>query len=459
MIIKYVSKLPAIACLMLMGCVDERVADQPATVDTGEIEVERETNRPGSAATHGAALKPYFGELHVHSQNSVDAYTTGVRVTPEDAYRYARGEPINHISGQTVQAAQAIDFMAVTDHSEYLGVLPTLPDPSGPLSATGVAREILSGDAERARAAMMKVVLTMGTNPPAPVKELLDPAVRKPIWQSYISLADEYYEPGVFTTLVGYEWTSIPDSRNLHRNVIFRGTRVPELPFSSFDSDKPEDLWQWLDQVRVEGSDVMAIPHNSNVSDGLMFELTDSWGKPMDLAYAEARMRNEPIVEVTQIKGSSETHPALSPADEWAGFEIMGELLGGSRIGAINGSYAREAYLNGIKLQAEQGFNPYKFGLIGASDSHNATVPVEENNYTGKIGRVDGTAKIRLGGSFINSSNLMYSASGLAGVWAESNTRETIFDALKQKRAFATSGPRIPVLLFAGDYPAEMPAG
>lgn len=199
---------------------------------------------------------------------------------------------------------------------------------------------------------------------------------------------------------MGFEWTLIPDSNNLHRNVIFKGTDVPAMPFSAFDSDKPEELWQWLDQARASGSgsgsDVMAIPHNSNISDGLMFPKEHSWGKPIDQAHAETRMRNEPLVEVTQIKGTSETHPKLSPNDEWANFEILEEVLGGSRKSKINGGYVREAYLNGLKMESEQGFNPYQFGLIGASDSYNSSVPVEEDNYTGKVGHTDGTAKARL---------------------------------------------------------------
>ena len=267
-----------------------------------------------------------------------------------------------------------------------------------------------------------------------------------------MDLAQEFYEPGVFSTLVAYEWTSIPNSQNMHRNVIFRGTDVPDLPFSAFDSDKAEDLWAWLDVVRTEGSDVLAIPHNSNVSDGMMFRKVDSYGDELDAEYAATRMRNEPLVEITQIKGTSETHPVLSQNDEWADFEILGELLGGSRDGNIEGSYVREAYLNGLKMEQDSGFNPYKFGVIGASDSHNASTPVEENNYTGKIGNADGTPELRRGGSFISTRNVQYGASGLAGVWARENTREAIFDALKAKETFATSGPRIIIRFFAGEY-------
>lgn len=447
------------ATLFLAGCDNDKARPETQT-STAEPSVNQSQDaEKATSAKPRVAPKPYFGELHIHTQNSFDAYTTGVRAKPEDAYRYARGEAIDHVSGQKIRNERPLDFMALTDHAEYLGVLPTLSDPEGPLAATEIAKAVLSGDRERAQAAMMKVVMSIGTNPPTEVKELTPAEVRKPLWQKYIDLAEQYYEPGVFTTLVGFEWTLIPDGKNLHRNVIFRGTDVPDLPFSAFDSDKPEELWQWLDNARATGSDVLAIPHNSNISDGLMFQLEDSWGKPIDKAYADARLRNEPLVEITQIKGTSDTHPLLSPNDEWANFEIMGEILGAERQGAVKGSYAREAYLNGIKMQAEQGFNPYQFGLVGASDSHNASVPVEEDNYTGKMGHTDGTPEARRKGSLLVSNSLTYSASGLTGVWAESNTREGIFDALKRKEVFATSGPRISVLLFAGDYPREVPEG
>ncbi len=400
---------------------------------------------------------PFFGELHIHSRNSPDAFITGVRSTPEDAYRYGRGEAIDHISGVKIQNNEPLDFMAVTDHAEYLGILPSLSNPNGPLANTWFGAEALSGDRKRYHEATMQILMTLGATPPKAIPELVAPKVSGPIWQSYIELADAFYEPGVFTTFVAYEWTLIPDQQNLHRNIIFEGTDVPAVPFSAFDSDKPEELWQWLDETRANGSDVIAIPHNSNVSDGMMFRLEDSWGNALTQDYAEQRMRNEPIVEVSQIKGTSETHPILSPGDEWANFEILEELLGGVRTGKINGSYVREAYLNGLKFQQENGFNPYQFGLVAASDSHNSSVPVEEDNYTGKIG-IDATAEQRLGGSFINSKHADYGAAGLTGVWAAENTREAIFAAMRRKEVFATSGPKIAIRLFSGHYPDSVSA-
>lgn len=451
--------MAAISAMALVGCSEDGRHAGSSALPASDNPVEAAPAMQQSPPSEFFETpRPFFGELHVHTQNSFDAYTFGVRSTPEDAYRYARGEAIDHVSGEKIQAKQPLDFMSITDHAEYLGLWPELIKPGGQFSSTDIAKEIFSGDKQRARAAMTKVVYTISSNPPTAIEELVPTEFRRTKWQEYVELADRYYQPGVFTTLVGFEWTLIPDSKNLHRNVIFKGTNVPAIPFSAFDSDKPEELWQWLDQARASGSDVMAIPHNSNISDGLMFQLQDSWGNPIDRAYAEARLRNEPLVEITQIKGSSETHPVLSPNDEWADFEILEEVLGGSRKSKIHGGYVREAYLNGLKMESGQGFNPYQFGVIGASDSHNSSVPVEEDNYTGKVGHTDGTAKARLERSALVSSGLHYSASGLAGVWAQSNTREAIFDAMQRKEVFGTSGPRISVLLFAGEFPAQLPS-
>lgn len=449
------SLLAGLCLVCLLGACAEKEADtqQSSDASSGTQPVAAD-NATEQSYTDKLAL---FGELHVHSRNSPDAFMSGVRVPPEDAYRYARGEAIDHFSGKKIEAAQPLDFLAVTDHAEYLGVLPALSETDGPFAHTNIAKEMLSGDAKRYWAAAMSVMTTLSSLEMHP--ELTDRNVSKSIWSSYVDLAEEFYEPGVFTTLVAYEWTSIPNSQNMHRNVIFRGTDVPELPFSAFDSDKAEDLWAWLDEARGQGSDVLAIPHNSNVSDGMMFRKVDSFGNELNAEYAATRMRNEPLVEVTQIKGTSETHPVLSQNDEWADFEILQELLGGDREGKIPGSYVREAYLNGLQMEQDKGFNPYKFGLIGASDSHNSSTPVEEDNYTGKIGSADGTPELRRGGSFINTHNVQYGAAGLAGVWAAENTREGVFDALKSRETFATSGPRIVMRFFAGEYDQLPEAG
>jgi hypothetical protein len=241
---------------------------------------------------------------------------------------------------------------------------------------------------------------------------------------------------------------------NLHRNLIFKDTKkVPELPFSAIDSTHPEDLWAWMDTQRRAGNELLAISHNANLSDGAMFPLdVDSKGRPIDAAWAQDRTNNEPLAEITQLKGTSETHPSLSPNDEFGNFEILTYLLGGvQRVPRIHGSYIREAYQNGLGMQDARGYNPYKFGVVGASDSHDTAVAYEASNYFGGHGLLDATPQARLSGKKESGLTMdQLSVSGLGGVWAEENTRESIFAAMQRKETFGTSGPRIKVRLFGG---------
>ncbi|MCY4362521.1 MAG: DUF3604 domain-containing protein [Gammaproteobacteria bacterium] len=393
----------------------------------------------------------YFGDLHVHTRLSVDAFAFGALGYPDDAYRYARGAPVKHASGRHIRIKTPLDFMAVTDHAEYLGVLNAMGDPASPLSKLQLARELYSKDKSMLASAVETFKASIFGNRALP--ELVGEDTLQTLWSDTIAAAERHYKPGTFTTFIAFEWSATPDGANLHRNVIFRGGAgtVPIRPLSAFDSINPEDLWEYMDQARRAGADVIAIPHNSNLSDGRMFPLYQSAGQLVDRDYAETRIRNEPLVELLQIKGSSETHPLISATDEWASFELLEELMGGSgRNGAVKGSYVRDAYRTGLQINNEIGINPYQFGLIGSSDSHNASVPVEEDNYSGKIGTGDATPESRRYGGSITSQNIKYSAAGLAGVWAEENTRESIFAALKRKEAFATSGPRIRIRMFAG---------
>ncbi len=285
--------------------------------------------------------------------------------------------------------------------------------------------------------------------------------VSKQAWNDIVAAANRHNDPGNFTTFVGYEFTASGNaSANLHRNVIFRGEMAPAMPFSAADSRNPEDLWDWMDEQREEGFDALAIPHNSNGSNGEMFSGLSFTGEELDSDYADTRMRNEPLIEIVQIKGQSDTHPLLSPNDEWADFEIMPYQIGSRLSSQASGSYAREALGNGLAMAAESGFNPFRFGFIGSSDTHNASYAGYEDEFWGKSGiredephergsiplTTDEEGTPQYGDDYYTR----FGAAGLAGVWAEENTRESIFAALRRKETFATSGPRIKVRFFAG---------
>ena len=298
-------------------------------------------------------------------------------------------------------------------------------------------------------------------------------------WRDIAEAAERHNKPGEFTTFIAYEFTSSgPGQSNLHRNVIFKGSKAPIQPFSIVDSRNPEDLWNWMDNLRDLGVESLAIPHNSNGSDGQMFKLVDWAGNPMDDDYASQRMRNEPLVEITQVKGTSDTHPLLSPEDKWADFGIMNNRVASPFYSKPNGSYVREAYLRGLSLEAEYKINPYKFGLVGASDTHTGAISDKESDFHSKIGILDGTPELRgaapvsqslrdqleeagtnvivdgilniEGKDYLNTGYTEWGASGLAAVWAENNTRESIYDAFRRKETFATTGSRIKVRFFGG---------
>ena len=462
------ARLGAVALLglTLAGCTgdDGRVAaagPQNAAESTGAAE---------SAVAAATAPNPlrnvYFGDLHTHTNFSYDAFLNGTRATPDDAYRYAQGEPLTHAAGFEIQLDRPLDFFAVTDHASFLGMLPAMLDPEQEASRhpdAELARRIAAGEltgAERGAAYADIRAHTLGTR-----DGLLDLNVVRSAWRETIAAAERHNEPGRFTTFIAYEFTGSPENQNLHRNVIFRGSAAPEVPFSRLDSFNPEALWAWMDRNREAGMEALAIPHNSNGSNGLMFRLATYAGEPLDAAYAETRTRNEPLVEITQTKGTSDTHPALSPNDEWADFEIWSYRIGGGTTPSQpSGSYVREAYLNGLRLEEERGINPFRFGLVGATDNHAGSGAPTESDYFTAGGRPQRGASIpfdppRPDGSLYSASPLgaIRGASGLTGVWAEENTRESIYDAFRRKETFATTGPRIRVRFFAGyDYADDL---
>jgi len=442
---------------LLSGCSPPResaqIADAPKQANTALEQGEQTRATTASAKPAKKPQRALFGDLHVHSSWSFDAFSLGVQTTPEDSYRFARGAAIPHVSGKTIAlSGPPLDFLAVTEHAEYMGVTATLNDPNTPFRDVPIIKDLLSDDQQVAASAITRFARSLqGENI---ISELNQPNVARPTWQRIVELADQYYEPGTFTTLIGYEYTSMPAGQNLHRNLFIRGPQVPDLPFTSFDSPNPEALWAWMDEQRANGVDLMSVPHNGNASNGLMYPLTNYDGTPMTPELAAARARNEPLSEVFQIKGQSETHPDLSPDDPFAGFEQFDRVLGRMQENSQPfGSFAREALKQGLVLESKLGVNPYEFGVIGSSDGHNSSSPHDEADYTGKIGIADGTAQARLLeglGSLSTPVTTRWGAAGLVGLWANNNTRDDVFNALKRRETFATSGPRISLRLFGG---------
>jgi hypothetical protein len=424
-----------------------------------------ESGGPSSQGPNGEPMpeknpdrNAYFGEEHIHTSWSVDAWVMGNRLTgPEDALKYAQGQTIKHPLGYDIKIDTPLDFMGVTDHAEYVGVTREANTPGSALSKVPEAQGLILKD-PHSQAEQQKVflyLLHLAVVPP--VKAFMSPEVAGSIWKQNVKIAEDNNHPGKFTAFCSYEWTAMPDQRNLHRNIFFRDcTHVPQMPFSALDSKHPEDLWNWMDTQRKSGNELLAISHNANVSDGWMYPVDlDSFGRQIDAAWASSRDRNERLVEIKQIKGASETHPLLSPTDEFAGYEIYSALLGLSpeigRIDHIQGSYARQAYKDGITMQDVRGYNPYKFGMAGGSDSHNTASPYRQDNFYGGHVAVDGTVERRLAGVLLGSTDVrLENPGGLTGVWAEENTRASLWDAMYRKETFGVSGPHIRVRFFGG---------
>ena len=470
----------AVSGLALAAALAACNATGPNQDEASSADVDAAAPESTMTADYAVTRNAYFGDLHIHTRNSFDAYIFNVRRTADDAYRFAKGETVKHPSGFDMTIAGGpLDFYAVTDHAEYLGILPAMNTPGTELSELPRSKDMFSTDPDKITAAFQGVGASVRSG--EKIEDMYDQPLINSIWLENVDAAERHYEPGVFTTFSAYEYTSVTTNRddgtfgggNLHRNVFFRDA-APARAFSTLDSTNPEDLWDWMDAQREEGFEAIAVPHNPNVSDGQMFKLETYDGAPLTADYAEQRMRNEPLVEVTQVKGTSETHPDLSPNDEWADFEIYTRLLGSYDVSATKGSYVREAYGLGLQLEENEGFNPFKFGLVAASDSHVVGGAYVENDYWSKVGIIDGLPINR--GSVpmdptkswedqpVNQQTQnatewfsRWSASGLTGVWAEENTREAIFDAFRRKETFATTGPRMKVRFFASfDFATDL---
>ena len=449
----------------------------------------------------------YYGDLHVHTAYSFDGYAFGTLASPHDAYRFARGEAIKNPGGYEMQLTEPMDFYAVTDHGMFLGLAKAAAETDTEFSKNSFSEPYHDLNAPdnfgTDTLSRFKRMITFADFIPTAVsgifeqkidrQEVLD--ITRTAWADTIDAADQFNDPGRFTTFAGYEYTSSTTSMgNLHRNVIFQGTEtLPREPFSRLHSNNPEDLWDWMDELRSKGVESLAIPHNSNGSNGQMFKTVDWSGTPFDNSYVEQRSRNEPIVEITQIKGTSETHPTLSTRDELAGFEITPYRVATGALSQLKGSYVREALLTGLTLEAQGSKNPYQFGFIGSSDTHSAASQNDESAFSSKLGILSSTAEQRgsipqkglrgqlayystklaetinptpLGKSlyvkingdvYAGGASPTYGASGFAAAWAEENTRESIYQAFRRKEVFATSGPRIRLRFFAGyEFDATM---
>ncbi len=472
--------------------IKDDVTDFSLNDDSSEIIIDSNPN-----------MDAYFGDLHVHTKYSFDAYIFGTKATPDDAYRYAKGDSIKHPLGFDMQLEDPLDFYAVTDHGAWLGMLQAYADPNTVPGSMSFAKDLhglnddknLNTDSLARRLGLFRNLITGELVAPTknPIKILkaylqedtiygtnaFDRETHQSAWRDTAEAAERHNDPGKFTTFLAYEFTSSGIGQsNLHRNVVFKESKGPVQPFSIVDSRNPEDLWDWMDNLREEGVESLAIPHNSNGSNGQMFKLVDWAGNPMSDEYASKRMRNEPLVEITQVKGTSDSHPLLSPNDEWADFEIMNFRIASPFYSRPQGSYVRDAYLRGLSLESEYRINPYKFGLVGASDTHTGAISDKESDFHSKAGIIDGTPVLRgaapvdnklkeqiestdlsvvIAGfkeiedkEFIQTAYTEWGASGLAGVWAENNTRRSIYDAFRRKETFATTGSRIKVRFFAG---------
>ena len=424
----------------------------------------------------------FFGDTHLHTAYSMDAGAFGARLTPSDAYRFARGEEVTSNTGQPAKLSRPLDFLVVADHSDGFGFFPQLMSGDPTLLATPQGRkwydQIKSGHGADAA---LEIIVSFGQNKLPNGFPFPGTHAYRSAWQEEIKAAETYNDPGRFTAFIGYEWTSNTGGNNLHRNVIFRedGTKAslvePYTTLKPLGSDNPEDLWKWMQATEEKtGSEVLAIAHNGNLSNGIMFPTIEAFGKKIDRSYVETRAKWERLYEVTQTKGTGEAHPFLSPNDEFANFEIWDKSnLDGSvpkTKNMLEFEYARSALKNGLLLEQKLGTNPYKFGLIGSSDAHTGLAAMEEENFFGKTAPQEPSPE-RMTKAFFHDPKTgvtvmdwEVSASGYAAVWATENTRAAIFDAMQRRETYATTGTRMVVRFFggwdfeAGDANNRMPA-
>jgi hypothetical protein len=427
-------------------------------------------NKPAYSpyAGHDFPTRPFFGDTHLHTSFSMDAGAAGARLTPNDAYRFAKGEELTASSNQPVKLSRPLDFLVVADHSDGFGFFPLLMSGDPTLLATEQGKrwydQIRGG---QGMVAAFDIIQSFSQNQLPQGFPLPGTKAYRSAWNDVIKAAEAHNDPGRFTAFIGYEWTSNAGGNNLHRNVIFRGNGEPARlvePYTTLPplgSENPEDLWKWLEMASAKtGSELLAIAHNGNLSNGIMFPTVEAFGKQLDKNYFTTRAKWERLYEMTQMKGDGETHPFLSPNDEFADFERWDKanlaVLAPHADNMFEFEYARSALKNGLSLEARWGINPYKFGMIGSTDAHTGLAAAEEDNFFGKTTASEPTPE-RLHGTFMSAPKINVkimdwevSASGYAAVWAKENTREAIFDAMQRRETYATTGPRMIVRFFGG---------
>ncbi len=419
------------------------------------------TTAAGPAMAEGSwPTRAYFGDTHVHTGWSADAGLDGAILTPEDAFRFARGDTVKSNTGQDAKLSKPLDWMVITDHSDGMGTISEITGRNPEMMADPVIKDLAdalsSGDPERAHKAVRSVI-DMQSNGRLP-KLLMDPKWMVSAWKKTIAIADKYNDPGKFTALIGYEWTvNAGGGDNLHRNIIYRDDASfagQMLPLTTFQTMDPEKLWEWMAKYQAKtGGRMIAIPHNGNLSNGRMFEETTFTGGPMSKAYAEARQTWEPLMEVTQIKGQSESHPSLSPTDEFADWDRWdrGNLNGvPKKPGQIRTEYWRQGLQSGLRLDSKLGANPFKYGANGATDTHTGLATADENNFFGKFKNLEPGPNRWQPTVTGTMKGWEQAAAGRMGVWATANTRAALFDAMARRETFATTGPRMSVRFFGG---------
>jgi hypothetical protein len=448
-----IAGIAALVCALLSGCAAGEKQSEP-----------EERSTPAQVALAAYPQQVFWGDLHVHTNLSFDSNSFGnERLGPDEAYRFALGEEVVASNGQKARLARPLDFLMVADHAEFLGVLNSVRVQDQKLLRTTLGQrwsQLMVG-ASGLRSIMDDYVAMVTREKPM---DLPGEEFNRTAWNRVIDAAERYNRPGVFTALAGYEWTSMPGGRNLHRVVVFRdgpGKTRATLPFSALDSDDPERLWDYLESFeRSTGGAVLAIAHNGNLSGGLMFDDKTLSGAPLTADYARRRQRWEPVYEVTQVKGDGEAHPLLSPDDRYADFETFYETDITMRPRAIDpeelraglrGDYARSGLKKGLRYTEAFGVNPYQFGLMGSTDTHTALSTADDDNFWGKfLDSEPGPDRLgsKMGGNLWGNAGL--AASGYTGVWARANTRDEIFAAFQRREVYATTGPRMRLRLFAG---------